>query len=187
MAVSKPQNLTGTPRGYSLLELTIIVLMLSIMAAAVVPFFYDAKSEKLDAAVDLHVEAMRFARTEAKRRGVPIGFRQKNDGKRIRVFSLDTSGSPWTLIYDIYHPVSKKLWNIKLDEHPFAAADTVSNNRVYRGNCTGPSNVYFDQSGVLRCVNPETVLVELYEVILTLGDETRIVSLDGFSGKVTIQ
>ena len=173
--------------GYSLLELTLVVLIIGIMAAAVIPSFFSSNSAKLDAAAEIQAEAMRFARTEAMRRGKPIGFRQKNDGKRIRVFSLDTSGSPWTLVYDIYHPVSKKIWNIKLDEQPFAAADTVSNNRIYRGNCTGPSNVYFDPGGSARCVNPETVLVERYEVILTLGSESRTVTLDGFSGRVTIQ
>ncbi|MDJ0881050.1 MAG: GspH/FimT family pseudopilin [Gammaproteobacteria bacterium] len=187
MAISKPQNLTGTPRGYSLLELTIIVLILSIMAAAVIPAFYSTDVERLEAASEIQAEAMRYARTEAMRRGQPMGFRQQNAQKRMRVYSLDTSTAPWTVNYDIYHPISKKIWDIKLDEHPFAAADNVSTNKIFQGTCNTPANIYFDKNGMARCADPETVPVELYEVTLRLGNETRIVSLDGFSGKVTIQ
>ena len=121
------------------------------------------------------------------RRGVPMGFRQQNGQKRMRVYSLDTSTTPWVTLFDVYHPVSKKLWDIRLDEHPFAAADTVSANRVFRGTCNTFSNVYFDATGIARCADPETVPVERYDVILTLGSESRTVSLDGFSGKVSIQ
>ena len=175
-------------RGFSLLELTIIVLILSIMAAAAAPFFYTSNAEKLDAAVDVQVEAMRFARTEALRVGKEIGFRQQNAQKRMRVFSIDTSTAPWTVVYDIYHPVSKKIWDINIDDHPYAAADTVSTTKVFRGTCNTPSNIYFDKvSGTARCTDPETVPLERYDVTLTLGNDSRTVSLNGFSGKVTVQ
>ena len=157
------------------------------MAAALIPSFFSNDLGKLDAAAEIQAEAMRYARSEAMRRGEPMGFRQQNGQKRMRVYSLDTGTAPWTVIYDIYHPVTKKLWDIKLDEHPFAYADAVTANRVFRGSCNAISNVYFDTHGIARCADPETVPVELYEVTLTLGSESRTVSLDGFSGKVTIQ
>ena len=157
------------------------------MAAAVVPSFFSADPNKLDAAAEVQAEAMRYARAEAMRRGEPMGFRQSSTNKRIRVFNLDTGTAPWTKIYDVYHPLSKKLWDIRLDDHPFAASDTMSTNRVFRGICNASNDVYFDENGIARCADPETVPLELYEVILTLGSESRTVSLDGFSGKVTIQ
>ena len=152
-----------------------------------VPSFFSSDSSKLDAAAEIQAEAMRFARTEAVRRGKPMGFRQQNGQKRMRVYSLDTSTAPWTTLFDVYHPVTKKLWDIKLDEHPFADADVVTANRVFQGSCNTFSNVYFDDHGIALCADPETVPVVRYEVILTLGAETRTVSLNGFSGKVTIQ
>ena len=173
--------------GYSLLELIVVVLILGIMATAVLPSFFSSDPDKLDAAAEVQAEAMRYARSEAMRRGKPMGFRQQNGQKRMRVYSLDTGTAPWTVVYDIYHPVTKKLWDIKLEDHPFAYADTVTANRVFQGACNTFSNVYFDVNGIARCADPETVPVELYEVILTLGSETRTVSLNGFSGKVTIQ
>ena len=177
----------GVQYGYSLIELSLVVLILGIMAAAVVPSFFSSDPSELDAAAEIHAEAMRYARAEAMRRGQPIGFRQQNGQKRMRVYSLDTGTAPWTLIYDVYHPVTKKLWDIKLDDHPFAAADTVSTVKDFRGTCNTAANVYFDNNGIARCADPETVPVELYEVTLTLGSESRTVSLNGFTGQVTIQ
>ncbi len=174
-------------RGITLLELTIVVLILTIMAGAAVPFLYSSSSEKLDAAVDIQVEAMRFARAEAQRRGEPVGFRQQNGPKRMRVFSVDTSGNPWEPVYDIYHPVSKKIWDIRLDEHPYAEADTVDTNRVFRGTCNKVRYIYFDSNGIARCTDPENIPLELYEITLTLGDESRTVSLNGFNGKVSVE
>lgn len=185
---SIPQRVKhGVQCGYSLIELTLVVLILGIMAAAVIPSFFSPDPNKLDAAAEVNAEGMRFARSEAMRRSEPIGFRQQNGQKRMRVYSLDTGTTPWTIIYDVYHPVTKKLWDIKLDEHPFAAADAVTANRVFRGTCNTQSNVYFDANGIARCADPDTVPVELYEVTLTLGSESRTVSLNGFTGQVTIQ
>ncbi len=185
--VSPQPSTHGAHGGYSLLELTLVVLILGIMAAAVIPSFFSNDIQKLDAAAEIQAEAMRYARAEAMRRGEPMGFRQQNAQKRMRVYSLDTGTAPWTTIFDVYHPVSKKLWDIRLDDHPFAAADNVTANRVWRGTCSTFSNVYFDKHGIARCANPETVPLELYQVTLTLGSESRTVSLDGYSGKVTIQ
>ncbi len=177
----------GNRHGYSLLELTLVVLILGIMAAAVIPSFFSTDLKQLDLAAEIQAEAMRYARAEAMRRGEPMGFRQQNAQKRMRVYNLDTGTAPWTVIYDVYHPVSKKLWDIRLDDHPFAAADAVSTVKNFRGTCNTPANVYFDKNGIARCADPETVPVERYEVTLTLGSESLTVTLDGFSGKVTIQ
>ena len=173
--------------GYSLLELTLVVLILGIMAAAVVPSFFSASPEKLELAAREFADAMRFARSEAMRLGRPMGFRQQSSQKRIRVFRLDTATLPWTPIYDVYHPVSKKLYDIKLDSHPFASVDSLSHDRVFRGACNQTGNVYFDAAGIPRCVNPETVPLDRFEVTFTLGNDSRLLTLNSITGQVTIQ
>jgi len=157
------------------------------MAAAVVPSFFSASPEKLDLAAREFAAAMRFARSEAMRLGEPMGFRQQSSQKRIRVYRLDVDTAPWTLIYDVYHPVSKKLYDIQLDSHPFAQADGLAHNRVYRGTCNKAGTVYFDASGIPRCADPETVLLDRFEVTFTLGNESRLLTLDSITGQVTIQ
>jgi hypothetical protein len=157
------------------------------MAAAVIPSFFSADPAKLDAAAEEFAAAMRFARSEAMRIGRPIGFRQTVSDKRIRVYSLDTTTAPWNLVYDVYHPVSKKLYDIQLDSHPFAYADSVSADRIYRGTCNKKANVYFDENGIPRCADPETVPLDEFDVTLTLGGESRVVVLDPITGQVSIQ
>lgn len=173
--------------GYSLLELSVVVLIIGIMAVVLVPDAAPTDPTKLDQAVQLTAAAMRYARREALRRGEPIGFSLQNTQQRIRVYRLDTATSPWTLVFDIYHPVSNKIYDIRLAEQPFAAADAVTANRDFRGSCNSIDEVYFDNGGSARCADPETVLVNSIQVILTLGGHSRRVSLDGISGRVTVQ
>jgi type II secretion system protein H len=174
-------------RGYSLPELLAVVMILGIVAVVAVPDISTTNPDQLELAAEEFAQAMRYARSEAIRTGEPRGFRQNASNNRIRVFRPDTSTSPWTLIYDVYHPVSKKFYDIDLDAHPFAEVSSVSNNRIYRGVCNTPSNVYFDNSGVPRCSDPETVLLDQYDVTLTLGGHSRTVTLHSITGRVTVQ
>ena len=173
--------------GYSLLELSVIVLILGIMAAVVIPNLSTTDPLKLDLAAQEVADAMRFARSEAMRLGQPRGFRYQSSEKRIRVFRPDTGTAPWTLNYDIYHPTSKKIYDIDLANHPFARVDSMTDSPVYRGTCIDAGNVHFDSSGIPRCSNPETVLLQQFDVTLTLGSHTRVVSLNSISGQVSIQ
>jgi type II secretion system protein H len=173
--------------GISYIEIMIVVVILGIIAAVVIPNLSSADPGKLDLAAQEFANAMRFARSEAIRVGEPRGFRQQSSQKRIRVFQPDTSTSPWTLNYDVYHPISKKLYDIQLDSHPFAAADTLSRNSVYRGTCNNQGNIYFDSNGTPWCADPETALLKQFEVTLTLSSHSRIVTLHPITGRVTVQ
>jgi len=173
--------------GVTLVELLVVITILGVVAVVAIPDFRSGEPAQLDLAADEIAEAMRFARSEAIRLGNPRGFRQQSSAKRIRVFRPDTGTSPWTLNYDIHHPLSKQLYDIDLNTHPFAAADTLSHNRVYRGACNTPGNVYFDSNGTPWCADPENVLLEQFDVTLTLSAHSRVVTLHGITGRVTIQ
>ena len=180
-------NGVSRSHGVTLVELLVVIAIIGVVAVVATPFLSSADPYRLDLAAEEFAEAMRFARSEAMRTGEPHGFRQASANKRIRVFRPDTSASPWTLNYDVYHPVSKQLYDLKLDEHPFAAADNVSRNRVYLDTCDKPRDVYFDSAGIPWCTDPETVLLRQYDVTLTLGPHARIVTLHGITGRVTVQ
>jgi prepilin-type N-terminal cleavage/methylation domain-containing protein len=173
--------------GVTLVELLVVVSILGVVALVAIPDFSSGEPAQLDLAANEFAAAMRFARSEAMRLGSPRGFRQQSGQKRIRVFRPDTGTSPWTLNYDIHHPLSKQLYDIQLDTHPFAAADSLSRTPTFIGTCNVQGSIYFDNNGTPRCADPETVLLEQFDVTLTLGSHSRVVTLHGITGRVTIQ
>lgn len=177
----------GRETGYSLVELLAVVLVLSVAATIAVPNFATSDPNELELAAQEFARAMRHARSEAIRGGAPHGFRHESTDRRIRVFRPDTGATPWVPIYDVVHPISKKLYDIDLSAHAFARADTMAHSGVYRGVCNDVRNVYFDGRGVPRCTDPETVLLESFDVTLTHGVHTRTVTLDGITGRVIVQ
>ena len=173
--------------GVTLVELLVVVSILGVVALVAIPDFRSSNPQTLDLAAEEFANAMRFARSEAMRTGEPRGFRQQSGAKRIRVFRPDTGTAPWTLVYDVHHPLSKQLYDIELDTHPFAAADSVSLTPTFTGTCNVQGNIYFDSNGTPRCADPETVLLEQFDVTLTLGTHSRVVTLHGITGRVTVQ
>jgi type II secretion system protein H len=173
--------------GVTLVELLVVVSILGVVALVAIPDFSSSNPQTLDLAAEEFADAMRYARSEAIRTGEPRGFRQQSGAKRIRVFRPDTGTSPWTLNYDVHHPISKQLYDIQLDTHPFAAADSLSRNPVFIGTCNANGIIYFDSNGIPRCADPETVLLQQFDVTLTLGPHTRVVTLHGITGRVTVQ
>lgn len=173
--------------GYSLPELLVVVMILGIAASVAIPNIAATSPTRLDLAAEEFAQAIRYARSEAIRTGEPRGYQQQSVAKRIQIFRADTSTSPWTLNYDVYHPVSKKLYDVDLNTHSFAGAGNLSQIATFRGTCNNPNNVYFDANGIPRCADPETILVEQFDVTLNLGNHTRVVTLNGITGRVTIQ
>lgn len=174
--------------GYTLTELMIVVTILAIVAAIVVPAVTTTNTDReLQLAAEEFAAAMRFARTEAIRSGEPHGFRFLTDEERIRVFSVNTSGSPWTWTWDVYHPVTKQLYDYTLPEKLRGAPDPVAQTAVYRSTCNSTGVVYFDANGTPWCLEPETALLASYQLDVTTTDGQIAINLDGITGRVTVQ
>lgn len=172
--------------GFSLVEILIVVSLLGIIALVVVPAINSTDPKKLDITTNEVVHAIRFAHAEAIRLGKPVGFSVQTLQKQIRVFSLDTSSSPWTPIYDIYHPLSKKLYNIQLSTFPNAAVDTVVLNVTYKSTCNITGRFYFDTYGTPWCLDPNNITLDEFKVELSLGEHMLLVDLDPVTGRVSI-
>ena len=173
--------------GYTLTELMIVVTILGLIAAIAAPGFSSSADKRLDLAAEEFATAMRFARSESIRTGEPYGFTEQSGAKRIRVFRLDTGTSPATLIYDVYHPVHKQLYDIEVDLRPLAAADSLTRTVNYRGTCNTPGTIYFDPNSTPWCADPVTVLLDDFELDLGLGASHRVVTVDRITGRVTVQ
>lgn len=180
----------GTRRisGYTLLELVIVVSVVALIAAIAAPAINSTGPDKQLALIaNEFADAMRYARSEAIRTGEPHGFRFLTTQYRIRVFSADTSASPWTWIWDIYHPVNKQLYDYTFPANMAGAAIPVTHFPVYRGTCDRQGAIYFNANGTPRCLEPETVLLDSYRLDIVVGASTASVSLDGITGRVTVQ
>ena len=184
---AKKNRMSPFQSGYTLVELVIVVTVLAVIAAIAVPATSSGSDKPLDLAAQEFAAAMRFARSESIRTGEPHGFRQQSSAKRIRVFRLDTGTNPATLIYDVYHPVDKQLYDFNVDLQSLAAAESLNRTAVFRGTCNQAGNVYFDSNGTPWCVDPGTTLVERFEVDLVSGVSGRTVILDAITGRVTVQ
>jgi prepilin-type N-terminal cleavage/methylation domain-containing protein len=193
MTIAPFFRLTAVPRrvaaqrAYTLTELLAVVVLLGLAATIAMPSPTPGESRKLDLTAVEIANAMRFARSEAMRTGDTMGFHLQWGAKRIRVFSIDTDSLPATIEYDVYHPVDRNIYIRQFSQQPFAFDGNIQNSPSYRGTCNTTSTVYFDAGGTPWCSNPDDVLLERFDVKLTLGNSSRVVTLNGITGRVTIQ
>ena len=178
---------SGFQRGFTLFELLMIVVLIGMLATVMVPSLAPSETVKLDLVATEIADGMRFARSEALRLGVARGFRQPSNEKRIRIFSMDTLTSPATLVYDVYHPIDKQIYDKDLTQQPFAFAGTIIQAHAFRGTCDAPDSIFFDAGGIPWCTDPDDVLLEDFELTLILGSDTRKIYLHGISGRVTVR
>ena len=146
-----------------------------------------SEQQRLELAATEFAEAIRFARTESIRTGEPHGFRFLTNQYRIRVFSADTSGTPWTWVWDVYHPINKTLYDYTFPSDLVGSSEPVLQSTVYQQTCDRKGVVYFDANGTPRCLEPESVLLESYRLDIQSASGHVAVTLDGITGRVTVQ
>ena len=101
-------RLARRQRGVSLLEMTLVVVVLGVLAAALVPGLASSDPQRLALAADEAAAALRFARGESLRSGRPHGVRVSASPASLDVFRLDTSGVNPLEVYDVRHPLSRQ-------------------------------------------------------------------------------
>jgi prepilin-type N-terminal cleavage/methylation domain-containing protein len=172
--------------GFSLVELLAVVAILAALAMVVAPQFSTVNPQHLDYAAREIAESIRFARNEALRRAEPQGFDLELASQRIRVFRTLPPGDIGNPIYDVRDPVSKRLLDVNLNDLEYASVDALTRTSSYRGDCAIQNRVYFDRRGVAWCSHPDNVLIEQQDITLTLGEHSRVIRLEGITGRITI-
>lgn len=179
--------------GYSLLELTLVVLILGIMAAVVVPsFFSPIDQHKLDLVAEEIAQALRFAQNESRRTGQHYGATISQSSQTITVKKWDVTADPVTTELVPYHPVSKKSFVFDADGFSLAAGVSIGNSDdAFLYDSIGRRrSLIFDPEGYpVWIMNAGANVYRLLDGTVTLsdGDKQRNVVIAPITGRVTVQ
>ncbi len=171
-------------RGFSLFELVVVVTIIGMAAALAIPGFSSSLNEhQLSLAASEAADALRFARTETLRTGSVHGADIEVSENRVRVFRLDSGP-----VYDVYHPVTKQLYELDTDTHSLLSGVSLSTfNHTYKSSCSNPSQIAFQINGAPVCAADLSVVMEQGVLTLSDGSTTQDVTLHGYIGRVVEQ
>lgn len=181
---------------YTLLEITIIVLILGILAAIVVPNFSASNPKKLDLVAYNVAEALRYARSEALRSGEIHGVlidtnNSDSQAKDISVFIPDLSGNPFGILQILNHPLNKQAYDFFLEKIPLAGGVKFASSTEpfsFAGISGTRKYLFFNKNGVPVWLE-NSVLSRFTggDIQLQYSDLTRTISIQPVTGKVTVQ
>ncbi len=174
-------------RGYTLVEALLTVSLVGIVALVVIPDISPTRDTRLEVAAQELADAISFARSEAIRTGTAHGVDVIINQNRVRLFSADTSTTPPTASFDVRHPLSKSLYDIRLDDNSFADVGSINQSYTSNGVCSNPQRIIFNAQGAAFCGDPYTSLYLQNDYRLTLDRGSKQVSLQGMSGGVRVQ
>lgn len=173
-------------QGISYIEIMLVVTILSVTAAVTVPNFSANDGRKLDVAVADIAEAIRFTRIEAMRNGISHGIIVDAGNETVKVYSLPAA----TPVYDVFHPVDKKLYTLNFTTDAAAAGVDLQSYSFYYGSTGGSQAVIeFNRFGNPKYSSAGTdyMLNGPATITLAYSGQTRIISVAPMTGRVTMQ
>ena len=191
-------TLAPEDRGFTILDLLIVIIILGVMAMMVLPQIGAfANQSKINSAAWELVSALQYAQTMAIEYQRPFQVKVYRVSDRNQFLVKDNQYKDDATAYPnndppiysygrIYNPIDKKPYIIDFDDVQSAIAGEVSTREEFRGvtidSVPGGGNdaeIVFYPDG--HSGNSDSV------VVMSLGSETRTVTVDGFTGKVTAE
>ena len=174
-------------KGTTNLEIMTAVLILGIVEAAVMPNFSSNDPKKLEVAARTITDAIIFARAEAMRTKVSHGISTDIANQRIRVYSLPAE----TAVYDVYHPIDKKIYDIQFkNDTQTAGVDLASASYSFEGLYSNSSHLDFNANGMPKFsggIPQRDYMLTGAEMKLSFQGHQRIISIAPITGRVTVQ
>lgn len=183
-------------RGLHLIELLIVVAILGMTALVALPHLASTDPARLDLAADEVADALRHARAESLRTGLPHGVLIDHGGSQsayqdFAVYRVDTAASPFGIAALVHHPVDKQPYDRSLGggaQGSGLAIDSSSAPFAFVAVTGRQQHLHFDADGapvLYQDGTPRRLLDGT--VILGNGREQRTVSVAPITGRVTVQ
>jgi prepilin-type N-terminal cleavage/methylation domain-containing protein len=178
--------------GFSLLEISIVVLILGIMAVVVIPDSAPSNQQKLDLAANQIAQALRFAQGEAQRTGEHHGVTISQVTQTITVIKWDMTTDPVSTELVPYHPVNKQSFVFDADRMGLAPGVSIINSSdIFNYITIGrrPSLI-FDPKGVpVWVLGSDDSVYRLLDGVVQLSDgqDQRDIAVAPLTGRVTVQ
>ena len=173
--------------GFTLIELMVVIFILSVVALIVSSSLTPSEPYKIELAAGELAAALRHARGESLRTTDPHGVHIETAAKRVRVVRGAVGTIPPVPVYDVYQPVTKQLYEVDIGALLSSQSMTITNAPNWSSACNEPDFLFFDLAGRPRCGDPWGVLLDTGTLTLTWSGHTRVVAIDGETGRVTIQ
>lgn len=178
--------------GFSLLELSIVVLILGIMAIVVIPDSSPTSQQKLDLVANQIAQALRFARAESLRTGEHHGLTISQVTQTITVQKWDMTTDPVSTELVPYHPVDKQAFVYDADGLSLAPGVSITNSSdIFNYLTIGRRrSLIFDPQGVpMWMLGSDDSIYRLLDGIVQLsnGQNQRSISVAPLTGRVTVQ
>ena len=182
----------NTQAGFSLLELSIVVLILGIMALVVIPDSAPSNQQKLDLAANQIAQALRFAHSEALRTGEHHGVTISQVTQTITVIKWDLATDPVSTELIPYHPVNKQSFVFDADRMSLAPGVSIINSSdIFNYTTVGRRrSLIFDPQGVpVWVLGSDDSVHRLIDGIVELsnGQDQRDIAVAPLTGRVTVQ
>jgi prepilin-type N-terminal cleavage/methylation domain-containing protein len=178
--------------GFSLLEISVVVLILGIMAIVVIPDSAPSSQQKLDLAANQIAQALRFAQNEALRTGQHHGATISQVTQTITVIKWDLTTDPVSTELVPYHPVNKQSFVFDADDMSLAPGVSIINSSdIFNYTTVGRRrSLIFDPRGVPVWVQgSDDSIHRLLDGVVQLsnGRDQRDVVVAPLTGRVTVQ
>ena len=170
----------------------LVVSILGLLAATTLPMLSSASHPtQARQGAERVAAALRFARDESLRTALPHGliFSSGTDTDSLKVFVLDTSALPPTLLYTVLHPLSRQPYAETLGAgSPFPAA-RVGATPVVTASGTA-SQLHFTPDGAPALLQGSTQLRlagASVRISINAGAHSQSVLVDTETGRVRLE
>lgn len=174
-------------RGFTLAELLVTIAFLAILAATLVPNMNSADADKLDVAAAEVRNTLRFARSEAMRRGQSVLVDAESSPGRVKLSAISCTSSGTAKV--VNDPRTKLSFDLDVSGGPYSGGVGVTPQFMAGGTAYG--GVIFDATGAAADTCQVTGMSSKGTpqagsgILLSRGTRQAKIALDAATGRVS--